>query len=407
MTLTRSMTTHDEELMGSAVGAGAMDGSGDDLAEAPTSGPAQAVPSRRAAILRSAFVVGVLFVVFVLILPQFVDYEDVLDAFRDLTLQQIALMTALGVGAWLISGLPLVAVIPGLSIARGMASWLILGGIGASIPLGPWNMGILWVVVRGWGVPVKPATSGIGLYGVINQLARLAMPLFAVIVIALSGGAGGGASGAAVLISVLSTIVLVISMVVLIGIVRSDRIADWLGRTGQRLATWLLDRLGRPGRPDIDGAIHRFRDQVGEVVRQRGRTALLASLLVQVTWCVVLIVALRVVGVDDRVLTVADIFAVYALVSVITIIPISPGGAGVPELLYIAGLSSIAGPQYQSAITAGVFLMRLYQWFLPIPIAWILLKVARRGRSMLPSTAELRSYARDEPAETQTAAAAP
>jgi len=121
----------------------------------------------------------------------------------------------------------------------------------------------------------------------------------------------------------------------------------------------------------------------------------------------VLIVALRVVGVDDRVLTVADIFAVYALVSVITIIPISPGGAGVPELLYIAGLSSIAGPQYQSAITAGVFLMRLYQWFLPIPIAWILLKVARRGRSMLPSTAELRSYARDEPAETQTAAAAP
>ena len=391
-----------------AVGADARDGGiGDDLPEAPTSGPAQAVPSRRAAILRSAFVLGVLFVVFVLILPQFVDYEDVVDAFRDLTLQQVVLMTALGVGAWLISGLPFVAVIPGLSVARGMASWLILGGIGASIPLGPWNMGILWVVVRGWGVPVKPATSGIGLYGVINQLARLAMPLFAVIVIVLSGGGAGGASGAAVLISVLSTIVLVISMVVLIGIVRSDRIADWLGRTGQRLATGLLDRLGRPGRPDIDRAIHRFRDQVGEVVMQRGRAALLAALLAQVTWCVVLIVALRVVGVDDRVLTAADIFAVYALVSVITIIPISPGGAGVPELLYIAGLSSIAGAEYQSAITAGVFLFRLYQWFLPIPIAWILLKVARRGRSMLPSTAELRSYARDEPTGSQPATAAP
>jgi hypothetical protein len=75
------MTTHHEGLMGSAVGAGAMDaGTGDELAGAPTSGPAQAVPSRRAAILRSAFVLGVLFVVFVLILPQFVDYEDVVDA---------------------------------------------------------------------------------------------------------------------------------------------------------------------------------------------------------------------------------------------------------------------------------------------------------------------------------------
>ena len=65
----------------------------------------------------------------------------------------------------------------------------------------------------------------------------------------------------------------------------------------------------------------------------------------------------------------------------ITIIPIAPGGAGVPELLYIAGLSAIAGESYEAAITAGVFLFRLYVWFLPIPLAWILLKLARRGRS--------------------------
>ena len=64
-----------------------------------------------------------------------------------------------------------------------------------------------------------------------------------------------------------------------------------------------------------------------------------------------------------------------------------------PELIYIAGLSSIAGPSYEAAITAGVFLFRLYVWFLPIPLAWILLKVVRRGRPMLPTTSELRSYA--------------
>ena len=73
-------------------------------------------------------------------------------------------------------------------------------------------------------------------------------------------------------------------------------------------------------------------------------------------------------------------------------IPIAPGGAGVPELLYIAGLTAIA-PGYEAEITAGVFLFRLYVWFLPIPIAWILLKIVRRGRSMLPTTAELRTYA--------------
>jgi uncharacterized membrane protein YbhN (UPF0104 family) len=117
----------------------------------------------------------------------------------------------------------------------------------------------------------------------------------------------------------------------------------------------------------------------------------------------VLIAALRVVGIRDSVLSAADIFAVFALVNVLTIIPISPGGAGIPELLYIAGMSAIAGPQNESTIAAGVFLFRLFQWFAPIPIAWVLLKVARRGKPMLPTTAELRAYARDDAAAAAAA----
>jgi uncharacterized membrane protein YbhN (UPF0104 family) len=91
---------------------------------------------------------------------------------------------------------------------------------------------------------------------------------------------------------------------------------------------------------------------------------------------------------------------VYALMMVITIIPLSPGGAGVPELLLISGFSAIAGPEYQSQVTAGVVLYRLYCWFRPIPIAWRLLKVARRGMPMLPSTAELRDYSKGDAGAT-------
>ena len=361
----------------------------------PTTGPAQAVPSRRTAILRSAIVVGILVVVFGVILPRFVDYEDVLDAFRALTLLQVVQMTALASVAWVIAGVPFVVLIEGLSVARGAASYLILSGIGASIPLGPWNMGILWVVVRGWGIRVEPATSGIALYGVTNQLARLAMPVLAVIVLAVAGARPVG-GGTVVLITAISTVVFVVAVALMIAILRSDRAADWLGRTGQRAAAWVFGRLNRAERPDVDGAIHRFRDQLGGLLRRRGVAALLAAIVTQVTWSVVLIVALRIVGVSDNVLTAAEIFAVYALVNVITIIPMSPGGAGIPELLYIAGMSAIAGPSSEALITAGVFLFRLYQWFLPIPIAWILLKLARRGRPMLPGTAELRSYAVDD-----------
>ena len=102
-------------------------------------------------------------------------------------------MTILGVIAWFVSGLVFCALIPGLSIIRGPTSWLILSGIGSSVPFGPWNMGVLWVVVRGWGVANIPATSGIALYGIVNELSRLFLPLFAVIVLCCHGRPGGRA----------------------------------------------------------------------------------------------------------------------------------------------------------------------------------------------------------------------
>ncbi|MFI5225908.1 MAG: YbhN family protein [Candidatus Limnocylindrales bacterium] len=367
------------------------DGSSSTEGQDPAS--AAAPPSRRAALLRSGFIVGVLLVVFLVIIPRFVDYSEVADAFRDLTLPQVLLMTVLGAIAWLISGQLFTVLTEGLSVIQGGASYLILSGIGSSVPFGPWNMGVVWVVVRGWGVGVQPATSGIALYGVINQLGRLALPLVATVVLIATGGLNQ-TGGTAFVITVISIVVFVVATGLIAAVVRSDRVADWLGRTGQRVVSWLLARLGRTGAPDVSASVHRFRDQLGAVIQRRGLAALIVSVIAQLAWCVVLIVALRVVGVPEGVLPPADVLAVFALVSVITIIPISPGGAGVPELLYIAGLSAIAGPSYESIITAGVFLFRLYQWFLPIPIAWILLKIARRGRSILPTTSELRSYAK-------------
>jgi uncharacterized membrane protein YbhN (UPF0104 family) len=82
----------------------------------------------------------------------------------------------------------------------------------------------------------------------------------------------------------------------------------------------------------------------------------------------------------------------------ITIIPLSPGGAGVSEILFISAFTTIAGTGYEAAITAGVFLYRMYFWFVPIPLAWILMKVARGGKPILPTTSELRDYAKGEPA---------
>ena len=193
-----------------------------DPAQATDPASAAAPPSRRSALLRSGFIVGVLVLVFLVILPRYIDYQEVAAAFQALTLSQFAIMTILGVIAWFVSGLVFCALIPGLSIIRGPTSWLILSGIGASVPFGPWNMGVLWVVVRGWGIANIPATSGIALYGVVSQLSRLFLPLFAVIVLWATGAlAGVQNADTAWLIAIISAIAFVVATALIIAIVRS------------------------------------------------------------------------------------------------------------------------------------------------------------------------------------------
>jgi uncharacterized membrane protein YbhN (UPF0104 family) len=282
--------------------------------------------------------------------------------------------------------------IDGMTPFRGLIAYLILTGMGPSLPFGPWNLGVIWVVIRGWGYSVEAATSSVALYGIINTLARFAMPLVALLFLIPTGGLDDH-GGLVALITAISIVIFFVATGVMIAVVQSDRTADWVARTIQRIVTWLLDRFKRSERPDVDASIHKFRDSLGDIVHRRGLLALIVTIAAQIPWMIAFIVALRLTGVPADVLSAGDIIAVFALTSVITIIPISPGGAGVPELLYIGGLTALAGPGWESQITAGVFLFRAYVWFLPIPISWILLKIVRRGRPMLPTAVELKGYA--------------
>ena len=349
------------------------------------------MPSRRAAILRASIILVVLFVVFGLILPQYVDYREVAATLAALTVPQIVVMTLIALVGWFVSGLLFAVVVPGLPPLKANQAWLIVAGIGASIPFGPWNLGIIWVVLRGWGIAAQEATSGVALYGTLNTLGRFALPLIAAILVVADGGLTEG-NRAVRLITLISSVIFVVSAVVLLLVVRSRSAADRIGRISGRIVYRVLAWLNRPERPDIDGAIHRFQSGVGEIVYRRGALGLLTTVLSQFPWVFCLIVALRFTGVPEDVLPPIAVFAVYALVFVITIIPIAPGGAGVPEMLFIAGLSSIAGESWTAAITAGVFLYRIYYWFIPIPLAWILLKLARKGLPVLPTATEMRTY---------------
>ena len=351
------------------------------------------MPSRRAALLRSGVIVLVLFVVFGLILPQFVDYEEVLTALAGLTIQQFAVMTVLGIIAWFVCGQLFTLLIPGMTPLKGMTAYLILSGIGSSIPFGPWNMGVVWVVFRGWGISGTSATSGSPSTGSSTRSAASRCRVAAFLILLITGEVGDWGRGRGP---------------------HHDRQRGDLRRRVRRHAgrrpvrpdcelgrePHRADRLLDPDAPATERApgCHRLDPPVPRLARRRRSPAGTGRDRAD---------ARRPDPVVDRVRRRAAVHGrprgrarpparssrCSRSSRVITIIPIAPGGAGVPELLYIAGLSALAGAEWEAAITAGVFLFRLYVWFLPIPLAWILLKIARRGRPMLPTAGELRSYA--------------
>ena len=69
---------------------------------------------------------------------------------------------------------------------------------------------------------------------------------------------------------------------------------------------------------------------------------------------------------------------VWAIVLLITMIPITPGGIGIAELFYIGLFTLIAGDEWSNTIAAGVMLYRVIQWALPIPIGWLVVWQWRR-----------------------------
>jgi uncharacterized membrane protein YbhN (UPF0104 family) len=362
-------------------------------------------PSRRDAIVRIGIVLGVLGIVFLVILPRFVDYQEVAESLQGLTIEDFLVVGIFGLIAWVLTGAIFAALIPGLGVIRGLQAYLILTGIGASIPLGPWNMAVLWVVIRGWGRPVTTTTGGILLYGIFDQLSRFGLMVIAGLVLLVAEAANRGVSvesGLIVAYLVVGGVLFVGLGVGLVLVVRSERLARRLGHLAERIVGSVLHRLGRPV-PDVEGALVRFRVTLGDTVRQRGIVAFLVAMASKLAWAVLMVVAMRVVGVTDRELPASIILAGVAGVFVITVLPISPGGAGVPELLYISFFTAYTGGADSSAITAGVMLFRAFQWALPIPLAWVLLGISRRGKPLLPTKAEFQ--ARDEAPIAATAGA--
>ncbi len=292
------------------------------------------------------------------------DLESIRTAIARLSDAEIL---ALGMG-WLMwigaQGLQTASLVTGMPARRGVVAYLGPSAVSSLIP-GPSDLPVRYAMYQSWGVSSTEAATAIAANGVFSVGSQLALPALAGVSIVVSGVSVEGFFS----IIVAATVVLALVIVVLAVVLGSESRTRSFGHRVDAPARRLM-RLVRTTPPDRD---------LGDVLADRRRDAVDhldgkwapttgATVLTIAAKCTLLIMSLRFVGIPEDDLGWSAIFAVFALVAGLTVIPITPGSAGVSEIALVGMLAPIAGSQWVNEVAAGVLIYRLLTWLLLIPV---------------------------------------
>jgi uncharacterized protein (TIRG00374 family) len=200
--------------------------------------------------------------------------------------------------------------------------------------------------------------------GIWNIFTKLALPMLALVFLALSGHL----TTTYILAAIFGVIVLSVAVGLFALLFRSEafaiRIGNWMGR----VASWFRRLLHKPPVTTWGDGAARFRRDTIVLVRHRWLRLSLATVLSQVALFFVLLLSLRALGVSEQEVSTAEGFAVYAFSRLLSAVPITPGGVGLIDLGYIGGLTAFGGEEKADAIVAAVLLFRALTYGIQIPI---------------------------------------
>ncbi len=323
----------------------------------------QSRPDRKKALAAVGLAVVVGVVVFGVIFPQLVDWDSVFEAIGSIDPIDLALLVALGLLRYLPSGWLYSIVLPGMSVKNGTQAWVATTGVGSTLP--GFDLVLRIGMYSSWGFPLDKAAAGMVLSGIVEMSTKVVLAVLAV-------GIWGLATldvGLLAIVGIAALVVVVLGAAVA-AVLRSADTAERFGRRVDQVSRWSFDKLSRPAPEDLIDRILEIRTEARDVLGHRWPKAFLAAFLAQATVFALLLVALRSVGVSDEVVDWTQILLVHALVTIITSIPITPGGVGISELAYLGLFAPMVDQAELVPIAAGIVLYRLALWLLSIVVGW-------------------------------------
>jgi uncharacterized membrane protein YbhN (UPF0104 family) len=325
--------------------------------------PATKPRSRTRLIVQAVFSLALVVVLFYYLLKD-VDLAQVWAEIRAMTWTEDAILVVLA--AWNLAtyGLVWMSVTPGLGFGRAMVMTQAASAVTNTVPtVGPAiGTGLTYTMFRSWGISGSRTSAAVVVSGVWNSFAKLGLPVLALALVLLQGGAGGGR----VTLALAGIAALVAAIVVFALLLRSEQLAERFGLLAGRVASRLLRLMRRPPVQGWELATVRFRTRTLELLEHGWVPITAATLVSHLSLYLVLLACLRGVGVSDAEVSWAQVLVVFAFMRLITMVPVTPGSAGVVELLLIAPLVAAGGDREQ--VTAAVLVYRALTWGLQIPV---------------------------------------
>jgi uncharacterized protein (TIRG00374 family) len=301
--------------------------------------------------------------VFVWFLPQFTSISDVWTSVRAMTWVEVGVLVLAALWNLATYQFVMMTTTPGLTLGQATVSTetttavsnTVIGG--AAIALG-----LTYAMNSSWGFSRSRTSVSLLISGLWNNFAKLALPVLALVLLAFSAPPTTGR-----LVAGLIGVAVLVASVVLLGLLlRSREAAARIGTGTARLVSSVRRLFGRAPVTGWDRATIKFRERTVILLRARWHWITLATVVSHLSLFLVLMLALRFVGVDGDQVSLAEALAVFAFARLLTAIPFTPGGLGVIELALITGLAAAGGPR--ALVAAAVLMFRALTYVLPIPI---------------------------------------
>lgn len=335
---------------------------------------------------RRRFLLGTLSVlivagVFGLALPKISSYGQEWRSVAAMTWPGIVLVTSAAAGSLAATWVMIRAFLPRLRLHEAAAVSLGSSAVANTVPAGgAVALGLSWRMMMSWGIGTQDFVQYTLVSGLWNVFARLSLPVIALLILAVSGKSGGvppaaAYSGAGALFVIAAGLRFLL---------RSKSCATLAGQLLQKVET-LGCRLARrqPSRRMANGLLS-FRAGTSAMLAERGIRITVTTMLANIAFWLVLLACLRASGLTQLQVSWQASLAAFAIVRLMTVLPLTPGGLGIVELGLTAPLIAGLGSGPSAKVAAAVLLYRALTYLPSLPLGALAYVWWRHGAADSP-----------------------